>query len=211
MNLNFKFILFILLASVSLSSLSSSLIAAEPDSADIDSNNQDSNPKPKEKSDDKSIKLANRSLNSEVTLCDGRLLKGKSNISLPDTLTLTHTVDGLEFIKKVRISEIQSIEFERWLPNSEGDRRREGKVYRFDVSRFRVELVDSTTLSVQRPLPNFLQKLTFSNKNGEVLLYSFWMDLLKSDNTWYTGIQGPPSGERHFCHKDVIRKIRFIQ
>ncbi len=148
-----------------------------------------------------------RELPATVSLCDGRTLKGRVYLEIPDTLLFTHTVDGLEFIKKVRVADIKGIEFERWTPVEQG-KGKDGRVYRFDVSRYRVELAGST-LIVEKPIPPFFHKMQFSNHNGDILLYSFWMDLLRKDNTWFTGIQGPPSGERAFCHKDVIKKISF--
>lgn len=161
-------------------------------------------------SDDKNApRLSRRDLQADVALCDGRTLKGRIQLEMPDSMLFTHTVDGLEFVKKVRLADIKSIEYERWTPAEQG-KGKDGRVFRFDVSRFRVELADST-LIVQKPIPSYMNKVKFSNRNGDVLLYSFWMDLLKTDNSWYTGIQGPPSGERAFCHKDVIKKIIFVK
>lgn len=161
-------------------------------------------------SDDKNgPRLTRRDLQADVALCDGRTLKGRIQLEMPDSILFTHTVDGLDFVKKVRLADIKSIEFERWIPAEQG-KGKDGRVFRFDVSRFRVELADST-LIVQKPIPSYMNKVKFSNRNGDVLLYSFWMDLLKTDNSWYTGIQGPPSGERAFCHKDVIKKIIFVK
>jgi hypothetical protein len=166
--------------------------------------------KTESESEDKNTpRLSRRDLPAEVALCDGRTLKGRVELELPDAILFTHTVEGLEFIKKVRLADIRSIEFERWTPVEQG-KGKDGRVFRFDVSRFRVEASDST-LIVQKPLPAYMTKLKFSNRNGDVLLYSFWMDLLKADNSWYTGIQGSPSGERAFCHKDVLKKIIFVK
>lgn len=153
-------------------------------------------------------KLTARSLNADVALCDGRTLKGKVQLELPDSISFVHVVDGLEFQKRVRPGDIRSIEFERWAP-SEMEQRKTGRIFRFDVTRFRVELSNQVILTVEKPMPSYLGHMTFSNKNGNILLYSYWMDLLKPDNTWYTGIQGPANGDRTFCHKDVIKKLTF--
>lgn len=154
--------------------------------------------------------LNQRAFAAEVGLCDGRTLKGKVKMEMPDSISFVHVVDGLEFQKRVRPSEIRSIEFERWAP-SEMEQRKNGRIFRFEVTRFRVELANQAILTIEKPLPSYLGHLTFSNKNGSVLLYSYWVDLLKGDNTWFTGIQGPAAGERSFCHKDVIKKLTFVR
>jgi len=154
-------------------------------------------------------KLVTKNLKADISLCDGRSLSGQLQIELPEILTITHSVDGLEFVKKIKIADIKSIEFERWSPNMQG-KSKDGTIYRFDVSRYRIELPEQT-LYVERPIPAYFHRFRFSNRNGDILFYSYWIDLLKTDNSWYTGIQGPATGERPFCHKDVLKKIIFTK
>ncbi len=144
---------------------------------------------------------------AEVTLCDGRTIKGMIEIQVPEKIIVLHEVNGLEFSKELEMGEIYSITLLGWSPELVENKPNKGKVYKFYVSRYLIELKDSLELKVVKKIPDFLEKFSFSNKMGRVTLYTYWIDLLKPDNTWYTGLNGPENGERIFCYKDVVKKI----
>ncbi|MFN3604552.1 MAG: hypothetical protein ACK4UJ_07560 [Leptonema sp. (in: bacteria)] len=150
-----------------------------------------------------------QSFKVEVVLCDGRTLNGIIEIQAPEKFVIYHDVNGLEFAKELKIQDIDSINFIGWSPELTENKSNKGKVFKFYVTRFFIQLKDSLELKVQKKLPDFLEKFSFKNKMGNIVLYTYWMDLLKPDNTWYTGLNGPENGERIFCYKDVVKKITF--
>lgn len=161
-------------------------------------------PVEKTKQKSKSLKFL-----AEIYLCDNRTFKGKIELAAPERIVIIHEINGLEFSKEINLNEIKSITFNSWLPELIEIKKDKGKVYKFSVSNYNIEMMDSLELKVKKPLPEFLEKFTLSNKYGIVNLYTYWIDLLKKDNTWYTGLNGPENGERTFCFKDVVKKIIF--
>lgn len=153
-----------------------------------------------------------RILDVEIHMCDGRILpKGKMEISVPEKFHVIHDVEGLEFQKEVSIDDIDSIVFTSWKPELIEIKKDKGKVYRFSVSSYVITLTDSLELRVKKPPPEFLERFLFRNRLGATILYSYWIDLLQQNNTWYTGLSGPENGERNMCYKDVVKKIFFTR
>lgn len=148
-------------------------------------------------------------INAEIHLCDNRILHGKIELFPPEKIVLIHEVNNLEFSKELKIVDIISITFYGWMPELIETKKEKGKIYKFSVSNYVVETDDELSLKVKKGLPTFLEKFSFSNKYGTVILYTYWIDLLKKDNTWYTGLNGPENGERSLCYKDVVKKIIF--
>lgn len=48
-----------------------------------------------------------------------------------------------------------------------------------------------------------------NNSYGKAKLYSFWIDLLKKNNTWYSKLPKVDKDYREECHPDVIRSIHL--
>jgi len=153
---------------------------------------------------EKSVKIT-----AEIHLCDNRVLQGKIELFPPEKIVLIHEVNNLQFSKELKIDDIVSITFYGWMPELIETKKDKGKIYKFNVSNYVVETDDSLSLKVKKGLPTFLEKFNFNNKYGTVILYTYWIDLLKKDNTWYTGLNGPENGERSICYKDVVKKIIF--
>lgn len=150
-----------------------------------------------------------KTINVEVYFCDNRQLTGKIELNVPETITIIHEVNNIEFTKEVSFEEISTITFLGWTPELIEVKKDKGKIYKFLVSNYSIELKDSLILKIKKPLPEYFEKFTFKNKFGKVILYTYWIDLLQNNNTWYTGLTGPETGERIFCHQDVIKKIIF--
>lgn len=148
-------------------------------------------------------------LDVEIYFCDNRQLSGKIELFTPDTIIFIHDVNNIEFTKEVSFDDIKVITFQGWTPELIEIKKDKGKIYKFVVSHFTVELTDSLILKIKKPLPEYLEKFTFKNKLGKVVLYTYWIDLFQNNQTWYTGLTGPETGERVFCHQDVIKKILF--
>ena len=144
----------------------------------------------------------------KLELGDGRTLTGKFKFQTPETLIVKHKINEIAYTKKVMIPEISEIEFVRW-KGTHVRKTKEGEIYRFQASAINLKLSDGKTFYIEENLFPFLQQLEIENSNGSVSLFSFWMDLLRPDGSWYTGMSGPVSGYRILCHKDVIKRIEF--
>lgn len=145
---------------------------------------------------------------SRITLGDGRIVNGRLKFNAPEKITLVHEAEGIQYEKVIGIGEISSIEILKW----KGKFLRENKngmVYEFAAEEFRIRLKDAHELRKSGGLFPFLRKIPLENKNGQIQVFTFWMDLKKPDGTWYTGIAGPDTGLRNTCHPDVIRRIDF--
>lgn len=160
--------------------------------------------KPSGKKNDRNYVLKTR-----ITLGDGRVIPGTIRFRAPKKLTVRHIKDGVPYTRTIRITEIGRIENRAW--KAEFLRRnRQGEVFQFDVSSFDLILKDKTPLHLQGALYPFLKRLQLQNDNGRVILYTYWIDLLRKDGTWYTGLPLLPGRIRKKCHRDVIRRIDFI-
>ncbi len=147
-------------------------------------------------------------LESRLTLGDGRVVRGRLRFQAPEKLRLTHEADGVQYEKSIGMGEIASIEILKW----KGKFLRENKsgmVYEFAPEEFRIRLKDGHELRKTGGFFPFLKKVAMENKNGQIQVFTFWMDLKKPDGTWFTGINGPESGLRNTCHGDVVRRIDF--
>lgn len=151
--------------------------------------------------------LVQKTFQIDVTLGDGRQLKGKIRVRVPERLSIVHTVDGIQYRKIVRPEEIRAIKFKRW--RGRLVRQQEtGQIFQFDVDRYALELTNGQILNRDGELFRFLTQFVLENENGSVQLFSFWGDLQKKDGSWFTGMKGP-STSRVACHKDVIQRIEF--
>ncbi|MCB1167322.1 MAG: hypothetical protein KDK37_11265 [Leptospiraceae bacterium] len=164
----------------------------------------------KESNPDKGPKMMEYTARAKITLGDDRSVKGKSTFQAPETFIFQHNRDGVLYEKTIHAKDVRALHFEKWKPVKVGENK-EGDVYRFEVTSFQIELKDGYTLQVNNGIPAFWQSFVLENDNGRVRFFTYWMDLLKKDSgKWFTGMEGPASGERSFCHKDVIRSIEFF-
>lgn len=119
-----------------------------------------------------------------------------------------HTVEGVRYEKIVALTDIRSIEVKRWR-GRQVRATRDGAVFQFDVDRVAITLADGGVLLRDGPLPPFFLQFDINNQHGQVRFFTFWLDLQKADGRWYTGIEGPATGERVVGHADVIKRISF--
>ncbi|MCR9141701.1 MAG: hypothetical protein NXI24_05570 [bacterium] len=151
--------------------------------------------------------LVEKTFHVGITLGDGRRLKGKIRVRVPERLSITHVVDGIQYRKLVRPEEIQAIELKRWRGRLVRQQEK-GQIFQFDVDRYTIELNGGQVLKRDGELFVFLNQFVLENENGSVQLFSFWGDLQKKDGSWFTGMQGP-STSRVAAHKDVVQRIEF--
>ncbi|MCB1137829.1 MAG: hypothetical protein KDK23_03695 [Leptospiraceae bacterium] len=149
------------------------------------------------------------SARAEITLGDDRRVTGKSKFTAPESFIFQHSREGVLYEKTVQARDVRALHFEKWEPVKVGENK-QGDVYRFQVSSFRIELKDGYKMQVNNGLPNFWNSFVLENDNGRVRFFTYWMDLHQTDTgKWYTGMEGPTNGVRSFPHKDVIKSIEF--
>ena len=150
------------------------------------------------------------SMDVRVLLGDNRSIRGLINFRAPKKLFITHEMGGVKYNREVRVEEIHSLQMTRWKSRFL-KRNREGRVYQFEVSEYVVKLKDGASLHTRAPIFPFLARFPVRNQNGRVYLYTFWIDLLKGDGSWYTKMPGiGEDGYRNDCFKDVVKKIEFF-
>ncbi len=162
----------------------------------------------KSSSSKKKEKTTNFNSKVQILLGDGRSLKGHLTLKVPLRLHIKHIKDGITYYKDIRMQDIKWIEAKSWA-GTFIKRQVKGEVYRFEISGYIIALKNGQKLKLDDNLLSFLREFDMSNVNGKVRLYSYWLDLYKSDKTWHTGMKGRLGNERVICHSDVIQKISF--
>ena len=144
----------------------------------------------------------------QVILGDGRKLSGSIKLKVPPQIRIEHSKDEIDYYKDIRMEDIDFIELKAW-KGRYLKRKAQGELYRFEVSRYVIHLSSGQSLIHRGGLLPFLRNFSLSNENGEVHLYSYWMDLYTKEESWHTGLQGPLGKERVLCHAAVVKKISF--
>ena len=159
----------------------------------------------KPKSDSKS-----QTLKVTLELGDGRSISGNIKFNAPDKITINHTKNDISYTKVISLQDFSEIQILKW-KGTHLRKSKEGEVYKFNASAFSIKLTNGNLFIINENIFPFFEQLQIENSNGQVTLYTFWIDLLRTDGTWYTGMSGPTSGNRVTCHKDVIKNITFIK
>lgn len=154
-------------------------------------------------------KLETFVLKANIILGDGRSVRGRVTFRAPEKLVVRHKRDDIEYRKTVRVRDLRSIEITQWKgepvrKNSKGE-----WIYRFNPRLSTVTLANDLVLQENARLLPYFENFTVRNSNGEVRLFSYWIDLLQKDGSWFTGITGPSNGLRRSGHKDVVQRIEF--
>ena len=169
-----------------------------------------------DKSNDKAIKheppgdLIDFRSQVKVILSDGREVTGRLSLQVPKSIHFKHSKQGIQYYKMIRIQDISHIEFKAWKSRFIKAKKM-GKIYRFSVSNYTVKLTNGQILEQTGKVLPFLEELLLSNTNGNVRLYSYWIDLYNKNERWHTGMQGPVEGKRFLAHADVIKKIILFE
>ena len=156
-------------------------------------------------------KLEKFSLPASVILGDGRAVRGRVHFNAPAKVVVTHTRDGIQYRKTIRVRDLRSIEVTQWKGEPLRKNRKGEWVYRFAPRLSTLTLENGLVLKENARLLPYFERFTVRNSNGEVTLFAFWMDLLRADGSWFTGITGPTNGLRRSGHKDVVQRIEFGQ
>ena len=148
-------------------------------------------------------------LTVKTTLGDDRVVKGNVTLSVPEDLTVTHQRDGISYTKRILLTDIRGINFLKW-ESKFVRKNKEGEIYQFEPSDFRIILKDGSSLLTTTPNFPFFNSFTIQNANGKVTLFSLWMDLLRNDGTWYTGLPAPGLRFSSRCHNEAVKEIEFF-
>ncbi|MCB1322505.1 MAG: hypothetical protein KDK34_19750 [Leptospiraceae bacterium] len=149
-----------------------------------------------------------QSFRAVVRRGDGREVRGTLQIRAPETIIIRHVHQDNEYEKVVRVRDIEQIEIKRW-QGRVINQKEEGAVYQFDVSQFEISIAGQEPINIYGQLPVFFRELVIENEHGRIYLFSFWLDLLKNEGGWWTGMEGPANGSRVVCHSDVIKTIEL--
>ncbi len=122
---------------------------------------------------------------------------------------MVHKSDDIEYRKTVRVRDLRSIEITQWKGEPQRRNQKGEWIYKFAPIESTLTLAGGVVLKENARLLPYFETMTLRNANGEVTLFSFWIDLLHANGTWYTGITGPSNGLRRTGHKDVIHRIEF--
>ena len=168
--------------------------------------NQNTRQKPKSTPREK---LETFVLKANIILGDGRTVRGRVTFRAPEKIVITHKRDDIEYRKTIRIRDLRSMEITQWKGEPLRKNRKGQWIYRFSPRQSTLTLAGDLVLKENARLLPYFEKLTVRNSNGQVTLFSYWIDLLKSDGSWHTGITGPVNGLRRQGHKDVVQRIEF--
>ncbi|MCE9599741.1 MAG: hypothetical protein K8S54_17410 [Spirochaetia bacterium] len=161
------------------------------------------NPQPADKE-----KQRDFAIESRMTLGDGRSVRGLIRFKAPETLTLTHESEGIKYEKRIGMMEIAHVEITKWKGKFIKENK-SGMIYEFVPEEYKIRLRDGGELRRSGDFFAFFKQFKTENRNGNVTLFTYWIDLKKPDGTWHTGIGGPDTGLRVVCHPDTVRKIEF--
>ncbi|MBI3396628.1 MAG: hypothetical protein HY042_12375 [Spirochaetia bacterium] len=145
---------------------------------------------------------------AKFILGDGRSVKGVLVFSAVDKIMVNHIHAGVNYHKELRPADILSVDIKKWR-GRETKQVKDGRVFEFHPYETQVLLRDGTTVSPSEFF-GFFRKLNIESANGRVALFTFWVDLLKENGSWYTGMTGSQEKPRTTCHKDVVKRIEFL-
>ncbi len=137
---------------------------------------------------------------------DKRQVTGFVRFKAPEILSLEHEKNGIRYMKKVRVTDIASIEIRRWIAQEVG-KNKKGIIFDIVPAEYQLSLVNGSQLDINGEIFPFLKTLDIENSNGKARFFTYWKDLLLEDGSWYTGIGGPRNGYRITPHGEVIQRI----
>ncbi|MDF3820026.1 hypothetical protein P3G55_08960 [Leptospira sp. 96542] len=145
-----------------------------------------------------------------LTLCDGRTVRGESPSSI-ETISFEHNKDGILYKKKLNLGELGSIKIDSWELKQ---KREEKKGMSFEVvpKKIRIRTKAGETFYKDTGLADLkLLNFEIKNNNGVAILYSYWIDLKYPDGSWYSGLPAVKNNAltREDCLKDVVRMVEW--
>ncbi|MDZ4725512.1 MAG: hypothetical protein SH817_05115 [Leptospira sp.] len=145
-----------------------------------------------------------------LTLCDGRTIRGEGEV-LGEGFTLVHTKDGIEYRKKLKWEEIESIKIDSWELKQKKEEKK-GISFEAFPKKVRIRTRNGEVFYKDTGLADLkLLNLSIKNNNGSANVFSYWIDLRYTNGSWFSGLP-QMKGEslvREDCFKDVVRMIEW--
>ncbi|MCB1191505.1 MAG: hypothetical protein H7A23_16325 [Leptospiraceae bacterium] len=142
-----------------------------------------------------------------VKLCNHRVIHGNTFYK-KEEFNFQHTIEGIEYKKKLHISEIKQIIIQSWKFKKDKKIKTGTK---YIMLPKKVEVISNKDQSfIIDGLENteFLS-LEISNSNGKAKLFSYWIDLYKNNHTWFSKLPVVHKSYREECFPDVIKMIQL--
>jgi hypothetical protein len=144
----------------------------------------------------------------QVKLCDGRQLSGSVEYE-KEELNIKHTKDGIQYEKKIRVSELRQIKIYSWTLKKQ-KKNKEGTLFEAKPDKVMIQGMGEEKFYIQGLGQTEFASLKLNNQNGIAKLFSYWSDLQYANGNWYSKLSQTNSSEREDCHPDVIRSILFL-
>ncbi|EOQ89218.1 hypothetical protein LEP1GSC202_1806 [Leptospira yanagawae serovar Saopaulo str. Sao Paulo = ATCC 700523] len=145
-----------------------------------------------------------------VTLCDGRTVRGEST-SGSQTIHFEHTKDGILYKKKLNVNELDSIKIDSWEFKLKREEKK-GTTYEVLPKKIRIRTKNGEVFYKETGLSDLkLLNIEIKNNNGETTVFTYWVDLKFPDGKWYSGLPMTKSDVsfREDCLKDVVKMIEW--
>ena len=145
-----------------------------------------------------------------LTLCDGRTVRGEST-SGSQTIFFEHTKDGILYKKKLSSNELDSIKIDSWELKLKREEKK-GTTYEALPKKIRIRTKNGEVFYKETGLSDLkLLNIEIKNNNGETTLFTYWVDLKFPDGKWYSGLPDPKGDPlvREDCLKDVVRMMEW--
>lgn len=166
-----------------------------------------------EKKEDRDARGETREKRNSVqtlTLCDGRTVRGESE-GMGDGFHFVHWKDGIEYKKKLKWDEVESIKIDSWELKQKKEEKK-GISFEALPKRVRIRTRNGEVFYKDSGLADIkLLNLTVKNNNGTATVFSYWIDLKYPNGSWYSGLPQLKGDSlvREDCFKDVVRVIEW--
>lgn len=148
-----------------------------------------------------------KSLSILLELCNHRKIEGFIYYQ-KDKIEFKHIREGIEFRKKLKLSEIKQIRILNWKFKKE-KKTKYGRKYTMLPRKVEIITFQNQFFIMEGLESTEFMSVEINNSYGKAKLYSFWIDLLKKNNTWYSKLPKVDKDYREECHPDVIRSIHL--
>ena len=142
-----------------------------------------------------------------VKLCDGRFVEGNIDYE-KEEIFFHHIKEGIKYEKKLKVTDIKQIKIQSW-ELRKGKKIKDGTAYQVYPQKIQITTTAGENFSVKGLQDTEFLNLNVANQNGIAKLYTYWLDLLYDNGSWYSKLSSVSGQEREDCHSDVIRVIQF--
>ncbi len=145
-----------------------------------------------------------------LTLCDGRTLRGEAE-GMGEGFTFQHLKDGIEYKKKLKWDEVESIKIDSWELKQKKEEKK-GISFEAMPKRVRIRTRNGEVFYKESGLADIkLLNLTIKNNNGTATVFSYWIDLQYPSGAWFSGLPKLKNESmiREDCLKDVVRLMEW--